>query len=387
MVTGGLAVSFAVGYAGGEVRSDVEITVTPSAQFSFEFSSSTSPLFDQSITHQIETIAKQFGKPNVHVKCIDSGALPMTWIARLTAAFCLASGVSLPPMVSEKRYLPTGLRRSRLYVPANTPKLIPNAPLFRPDAVILDLEESVHANRKVEALAMASFASEMLDWSGVELMVRVNAGPQGDADIATLAQSSVATFILPKITCADDVLRVDAILDDIGSHVRLIPLIESALGVEHAFEIASCSERITALSLGLEDYVADIGATRTLEQSESYFARARVLNAARAAGIMPLASVFPGFQNLDEVEEYARRARNAGYEGIGCIHPNQIDAVHRGFCASPKELEKANQIVEAYNSTQVSGGGVIGVDGSMADLPTYLRAKRLIEQSGGGNLS
>lgn len=375
--------SFTVGYAGSDVRSDVEITVTPASRFSYEFVSSTSPLYDQSIKEQIESVAKQYGEPNFELKCVDSGALPMTWSARLTAAFCLALGTPIPRMISEKRFAASSLRRTRLYVPANTPKLIPNAPLFGPDSVILDLEESVHADRKVEALAMATVASESLDWSGIELMVRVNSGVQGELEIVTLAQSAVATFILPKVTSPLDVLQVAEILNDTGSKAQLIPLIESALGVENAFEIASCSPRITAISLGLEDYVADIGASRTVEQSESAFARSRVLNAARAAGVMPLASVFPGYQILDEVEAYARQARQSGYEGIGCIHPNQVQAAHRGFAATSEELEKARQVVEAYHAAENGGGGVVGVDGSMADLPTYLRAKRLIDQSGG----
>jgi len=376
-------VSFTVGYSGPDVRSDVEITVTSANGFSYEYVSSTSPLYDKSIKEQIELVANQYGEPNFHLNCVDSGALPMTWSARLTAAFCLALGAPIPRMISEKQFATGSLRRTRLYVPANTPKLIPNAPLFRPDAVILDLEESVHADRKVEALAMAAVASESLDWCGIELMVRVNSGVQGELEIVTLAQSAVATFFLPKVTCPQDVLQVADILNDTDSKAQLIPLVESALGVENAFEIASCSTRITAISLGLEDYIADIGATRTVEQSESAFARSRVLNAARAASVMPLASVFPGYKNLDEVEAYARQARQSGYEGIGCIHPNQIQAAHRGFAATSEELEKARLVVEAYHAAESGGGGAVGVDGSMADLPTYLRAKRLIDQSGG----
>lgn len=376
--------SLVVGYAGTDFRSDVKITVAPSSSFGYEFVSHCSPLYDDSIRNQIELVAQQYDRPPIHLECIDSGALPMVWEARLTAAFCLFLGAPIPRMVSDKRYGSSGIRRSRLYVPANTPKLIPNAKLFRPDAVILDLEESVHADRKIEALAMAAVASEHLDWQGVELMIRVNSGTQGELELTTLAQSAVATFILPKVNCREDVLRAAEVLDSYRSEAALIPLIESAYGVENAFDIASCTNRITAISLGLEDYVSDIGAVRTAEQSESAYARSRVLNAARAAGIMPLASVVPGYQQLGEVEEYANQARRSGYEGVGCIHPNQIEAVHNGFRASQEELLRAHQVVEAYESAEKSGGGVVGVGGSMADLPTFLRAKRLIEYSEGG---
>ena len=231
---------------------------------------------------------------------------------------------------------------------------------------------------------MASSASESIDWGGTELMVRVNSGAQGEIDLATLAKSAVQTFILPKVDSPDDVLLVSELLTDAGSNAKIIPLIESALGVENAFQIAVSSRRITAISLGLEDYVADIGATRSLSQDESVYARSRVLNAARAAGIMPLASVYPRFQDLNKVEEYARSTRLTGYEGIGCIHPNQIEAAHRGFKASPEELETARKVVEAYQDAQQSGSGVVGVEGAMADLPTYRRAQRLLDLSGEG---
>lgn len=386
MVPGGMAVKFSVGYAEEDVRADVEIAISPASTFGYEFQSSCSPLYDHLIREQIVKVASEFGSPPLFLKCADSGALPFTWLARLTAAFCIGLGIPIPPVVSDKRYGFHGLRRTRLYVPSNTPKLIPNAPLFQADAVILDLEESVHVGRKTEALALAGAASESVDWTGMELMVRVNGGEQGRVDLLTLARSSVGTFILPKVDSPDNVLEVCELLDEAESDAKIIPLVESALGVENAYEIAACSSRISAISLGLEDYVADIGAIRTIDQSESFFARSRVLNAARAAGIMPLASVFPEFKNQSQVTEYARRARMDGYEGIGCIHPSQIDSVHLGFAADELELDRARKIVKAYEQASESGTGVVGVEGSMADLPTYRRAKRLLKISGLGGI-
>ncbi len=385
MASGGLAVSWVVGYSGAEVRADVQISVEPAVEFGYRFVSNCSPLYDQAIREQIESVAAEFGNPGLFLDCVDSGALPMTWAARLTAAFCVALDLPIPAVESKKRYLTRGLRRSRLYVPGNTPKLIPNAPLFGADAVILDLEESVHASRKTEALAMVAMASTQLDWGESELMVRVNSGERGRAEMQVLGRSGVATFILPKIESANEVAEIDALLTESGSECLVFPLLESALGVENAFDIARSSTRVTAISLGLEDYAADIGATRTVEQTESSFARARVLNAARAAKVMPLASVFPRFQDLSEVEGYARASRSAGYEGVGCIHPNQIEAVHRGFMPTDKELAHAHQVVDAYEAAERQGSGAVGVDGSMADLPTYLRSKRIVEQSRGGN--
>lgn len=384
MVAGGMAVMVRVGYSGPDIRADVEITAEPAAQFGFDFVSSCSPLYDELIRDQIWTVAREFGEPALHLTCRDSGALPMIWSARLTATFCLSLGLEIPAVVSGRRFSGQGLRRSRLYVPANTPKLIPNAPLFSPDAVILDLEESVHADRKVEALAMVASVSEGVDWGDIELMVRINSGALGLSELATLAGSSVGTFVIPKVDSPGDLVSIMNLLDLSDSSAKILPLIESALGVENAFEIAKCSPRVTAISLGLEDYVADIGATRSVDQSESWFARSRVLNAARAAGVMPLASVFPRFLVEEEVEDYSRGARLAGYEGIGCIHPNQIGPAHRGFIASGAELERAKRVIEAYERAEGEGKGAVGVDGAMADLPTYERAKRVVRLAGGG---
>lgn len=381
MVAGGLAVSWVVGYSGEDVRADVQITVTPASTFGYEFMSNISPLYDDAIREQIESLAADFGNPGLFLSCIDSGALPISWSARLTAAFCVALELPIPVVEKVGRGPTNRLRRSRLYVPGNTPKLIPNAPLFGADAIILDLEESVHAARKKEALAMVASVCGELDWGRSELMVRVNSGELGRQEMRVLGRSGVQTFVLPKVESAVEVVAVDSLLTEIGSDCMLFPLVESALGVENAFEIAKSSKRVTAISLGLEDYVADIGAVRTIEQTESAFARARVLNAARAAGVMPLASVFPRFQDLAEVEEYARSSRAEGYEGVGCIHPNQLEAVHRGFAPSEKELNTAHQVVEAYETAQSQGSGAVGVNGSMADLPTYLRSKRIIEQA------
>lgn len=373
--------SWVVGYSGDDVRADVQITVTPASGFGYEFVSTISPLYGEAIRIQIESVAERFGNPAVYLKCVDSGALPMVWTARLTAAFCIALDLPFPAVESSSRGSSGGLRRSRLYVPGNTPKLIPNAPLFGADAIILDLEESVHAARKKEALAMVASVCGELDWGRSELMIRVNAGELGQEEMRVLGKSGVQTFILPKVESADEVVAIDEFLSAMGSDCLLFPLVESALGVENSYKIAKSSKRVTALSLGLEDYVADICAKRTIEQSESLYARGRVLNAARAAGVIPLASVFPRFQDLAEVEEYARSSRAAGYEGVGCIHPNQIAAVHRGFAPSDKELQDAHQVVVAYEAAASLGTGVIGVNGSMADLPTYLRSKRIIEQA------
>lgn len=373
--------TFEVGYAGPDVRSDVCISVSPATQFAYTFTSSASPLYDQAIREQIESVAALFDHPPVNLNCVDSGALPFTWWARLCTAFSIACGRPLPTLPVSRDAATPSLRRTRLYVPGNTPKLIPNAALYGPDAIVLDLEESVHPERKTEALAMVLSALGSLDWGAVELMVRVNKGEQGVRDMEGLARAPVTTFVLPKVESANEVLAIDRLLGDLDSAALLFPLVESALGVEWAYEIAAASPRVTALSLGLEDYLSDLGASRTEGQSESAFARSRVLNAARAAGITPLASVYPDYSNLVGVEGYAAAARQAGYEGVGCIHPAQIEPSHLAYAYSPAEVEKAREIVGAFESASSEGASVVGVQGAMVDQPTYRRALKVVRSA------
>jgi citrate lyase subunit beta / citryl-CoA lyase len=370
-----------VGHAGEKVRADVQILVEAATEFSCTWVSSTSPLYDHAIESQIEEVATEFGRPSCRLACVDSGALPFTWKARLRTALRLFTGQAPPRPRITHSPRSSGLCRSRLYIPGNTPKLYLNAPLSRPDAIILDLEESVGSDRKEEALDLVIEGLRALSWGGTEMMARVNAGERGLEEIRALAAEPVDTFILPKVETADQVKEVDRLLESLGADQRLFPLIESALGVENAFLIAGCSPRVRALSLGLEDYLADIGAKRTQDQSESAYARSRVLNAARATGALPLASVYPGFEDRPALEAYVRAARDIGCEGIGCIHPAQVPIVHEAFRPSEEEQAKATAVLEAYESASQAGSGVTSTGGQMIDLPTYRRALRVIERA------
>lgn len=212
-------------------------------------------------------------------------------------------------------------------------------------------------------------------------MVRLNSGERGDFELDRLCRTGVDTFIIPKVEHAEELHRLDARLTEHQAPQRLFPLIESARGVENAFAIASASPRVKALSLGLEDYVRDIGAVRSPGQEESAYARSRVLNAARAAGIIPLASVFPGFEDEAALTAYVQQARNLGYEGIGCIHPAQVPVVHGAFSPSDREVEWARAVLSAYEEALTHGKGATRVGGEMVDGPTYARAQRILARS------
>ncbi|AIE83753.1 aldolase/citrate lyase family protein [Fimbriimonas ginsengisoli] len=374
-----------VGEHGPAIRSDVWIAVMDASKAGYDLTTSVEAIYGQSIRRQVEAALGRFGNPNVHLEIRDSGALPFALEARLEAALCSHLGLPLPALPARTVPKRTHLRRTRLYVPGNGPKLFPNAGLYRPDGLILDLEDSVAPDAKFAALAMVRRALTALDWDGSERMVRVNQGEQGMRDLMVVASQGVEAFLLPKIEEPEQVREAASRLDELGSEAVLLPLIESAAGIERAFEIASSSPRVAAITVGLEDYVTDLHAERTSEGRESAYAQARIVNAARAAGVSPLASVFPQVDDPDAMFEYARNARGLGFDGVGCIHPRQIRAAHRAFAPSAEELGDAAAIVAGFEAALAEGRGAVSVRGRMVDAPVYERAREVLARGGAGS--
>jgi citrate lyase subunit beta/citryl-CoA lyase len=345
-------------------------------------------LYGNSILRQIEDILHHYGISHVSVFMEDSGALPFVICARMEAAIRKLTGSKkkylLPALTSGLKHTHKDtLRRSRLYVPGNTPKLIINSGLYKSDGIILDLEDSVPADKKEEARILVRNALRNNDLMGSERMVRINPLPAGLDDLCELEGESVDMVLIPKCETASQVTDIDRIIsgwtENGNGTVWLMPIVESAAGVINAYAIASASPRVAALAVGLEDYTADIGARRTSEGTESFFARSMVINAARAAGVQPVDSVFPDFGNQEGLFRTATTASQMGFEGMGCIHPGQIPVVHRAFDPAPEEVEKAKIIVEAYEKAIREGLGVVSVGSKMIDPPVVKRAQRLLD--------
>jgi citrate lyase subunit beta/citryl-CoA lyase len=163
--------------------------------------------------------------------------------------------------------------------------------------------------------------------------------------------------------------------------VWLMPILESGLGVENAFSIASASEAVVALTIGLEDYTADLGVVKTPDGQETAWARSRLVNAARAAGVQAIDSVYGDVADEAGLLAWGRRARGMGFVGMGCIHPRQIRVIHEGFAPTQPELEKALKIVAAFENAQAAGLGVVSLGTKMIDRPVVLRAQKLVERA------
>jgi citrate lyase subunit beta/citryl-CoA lyase len=380
------------GNRGEKIRSDchVSIEIRNSGGIVINLVSKVERMFGRQIREQVDQVLHELQIPNALVDIEDTGALPFVIAARLEAAAREASGTirtSVPEIIPENLYESERERTrfSRLYLPGNNPGMMLNAGIHKPDGIILDLEDSVAPDRKAEARLLVRNALCQVDFYGAERMVRINQLPAGLVDLETVIPYRVHLVLLPKCESADQVTEVDeqirTVLEKHGQEreVFLMPIIESCLGVEHAFEIAKASSRVVAMAIGLEDYTADLGVSRTMAGDESLYARTRLVNACRAAGIQAIDSVFSDVADMEGLGENVRRSRSLGFEGMGCIHPRQVPVIQRGFCPTEEEIERAEQIVEAYREAESRGLGVVALGTKMIDAPVVRRARKTME--------
>jgi len=342
--------------------------------------------YGDSIREQILRGLSRLGVTDAVVTVEDRGALPFVIDARLEAAVRgtgLGEGKQLLPE-RKGAAAPSSrdrLRRSRLYLPGSQPKFFVNAALHAPDAVILDLEDSVHPAEKEAARLLVRNALLAVDFGSCERLVRVNQLPLGFQDLAEIVPAGPQLLLLPKVESPEQVVAVDEAAGSLvgkGERPWLMPILESALGVERAFAIATASPRVAALTIGLEDYTADLGVVKTREGEESLYARYRLVNAARAAGVAAIDSVYGDFEDTEGLLAYGRRSRAIGFEGMGCIHPRQISVIHDAFAPGEVEIEKAVAIVRAFREAEEKGLGVVSLGSKMIDPPVVERAVRLL---------
>jgi citrate lyase subunit beta/citryl-CoA lyase len=218
-------------------------------------------------------------------------------------------------------------------------------------------------------------------------MVRINQLPLGLEDLDAIVPEHPDLILIPKVESAEQMrevhLAVAELLARIGGArpLWLMPILESAEGIEHAYEIARASDRTVALTIGLEDYTADLGVAKTKEGSETLFARMRLVNAARAAGLQAIDSVYGDVGDLEGLGAWAVRSRAMGFEGMGCVHPRQIAPIHEAFAPSRSEIDKALRIEAAFRDAQEKGLGVVSLGSKMVDPPVVERARRLVARA------
>ena len=269
-----------------------------------------------------------------------------------------------------------GAARSWLYVPATRPGLLDKAMAGDADAVVLDLEDSVPAGRKDEARAHAVEAVTAT-WPK-PLWIRVNQVRtlEGRADLDALAGTPVQGLRLPKCESPEE---IRAVLGRIDAPLHL--LFETALGVERAFALATAAPQVALLSLGEADLAADL---RVSDAGALDWARARLVNAARAAGLPgPVQSVWTDVADLDGLTADTRRAHAHGFFGRSVIHPRQIPPVNAAFTPRPEQVEDARRLLDSLRRAEDAGSAAWLDDrGRFVDPAVVARARWVLDLAG-----
>ena len=280
------------------------------------------------------------------------------------------------------------MRRSMLFLPGNTPNIIVNGEILGADAVILDLEDAVAPAEKDSARILVRNAIKYMGFGKCEVIVRINAIDTAfwQKDLDAIIPVRPSLIMPPKTACAADVLEVDAYITQLeeklgleqGS-IGLIPLIETALGVENAYQIASACPRVKAIFLGGEDLTADLRCKRTKEGQEIFYARSRMVVAARAAGVEVYDTPFTDVNDDEGIYTDAQLAKSLGFTGKAAISPRHVKAINEVFSPSMKDIEYAYEVMEAIRIGKEQGKGAVSLRGKMIDAPIVARAQQTID--------
>jgi citrate lyase subunit beta/citryl-CoA lyase len=272
--------------------------------------------------------------------------------------------------------------RSMLYVPANVPRFVAKAAGAGADAVILDLEDSVPADRKVEARAALAEAVPLVAAGGSAVLVRVNrplrlALPDIEAAIAAGADG----ILLTKVLGPDHVVLAAEVLAAAPRRMAIVPVVETASALLRIEDIARAHPLVAGLLVGAEDLAAECGAQP--DDELIVLAKRRMVIAAVAAGVAPLGTLgtVADFRDADRIRDLVARSRRSGLVGATCIHPALVPILNAGFSPSEAEVALARRQVAAAEAAAAEGRGSFTVDGMMVDEPVLIRARRILSQA------
>jgi citrate lyase subunit beta/citryl-CoA lyase len=277
------------------------------------------------------------------------------------------------------------LRRSRIYLPGNSPRMIQKGPLLGADAVILDLEDSVSPEEKDAARILVGMAIRHVDFRDTEVMVRINPLDIGGVeDLKVILPAGPDAVLIPKCESPEDVVKVEKIItqSELPKPVAIIVMIESAKGILHAYEIACASSLVEAITFGGEDFTQDIGATRTKEGKEIFWGRSMLVIAAKAAGVQALDTVFSDLNDEEGLRRDTQTIKEMGFDGRAAVHPAQIEIIHEVFAPTTTEIQHAANVVHAAEIARKRGKGVAVVKGKMIDAPIIKRAEKIVRIAG-----
>ncbi len=271
-------------------------------------------------------------------------------------------------------------RRSILYLPGSSQRMMAKAGSRGADVLVLDLEDGVHPDLKSAAREQIQGALERFDWGGSEVFIRANAldTAWGAEDIDFIADVRPRGAVLPK---CEDPKEVEDVANRLGPDVRLFLMVETAEGVLEAATLA-CGSNVTGLVFGAADYRESLRAGKLSDETELLFARAQILHAARAAGIEAFDTPWFEYKDIAGLEASAHRVRQMGFDGKTAIHPSQVPVINRVFSPSPEEVERARRIIEVMDKASAAGKNVTTLDDEMVEAIHVKQAKRILARAG-----
>jgi citrate lyase subunit beta / citryl-CoA lyase len=273
-------------------------------------------------------------------------------------------------------------RRSVLYMPGANERALEKAKALPADALILDLEDAVAPDAKVDARARVCAAAASGEYGSREIAIRVNSiDTQWHADdLRAAAEAGPAGVLVPKIESADQVHQIESALEAGGApdHTLLWAMVETPVAMLHAAEIAGASERLAVLVMGTNDLAKELQAEHVPGRQPLLTGLSLALLAARAAGKVILDGVYNDIKNEEGFEAECRQGREMGFDGKTLIHPSQLEPCNRIFAPSDDEIASSREIIEAFEAAEAEGRGVVTVNGRMVENLHVDNARRIL---------
>ena len=281
-------------------------------------------------------------------------------------------------------------RRALLYMPGDDLHKIRKAITLGVDCICMDMEDGVAVNRKTEARHTIADALQSLDFGRSERLARIN--PVGSGleldDLLAAMQGKPDGVVVPKVDTAEQIHWTSQTMAAVEKKngwqvgaISLIVLIETARGILNLASIAGADPRLQALIFGSEDLAGDIGAIRTPQGWEVFYARSAVVLHAAAYDLQAIDQVYLDFHDTDGLIKDCQSGVEMGFSGKQIIHPNQVAPVQTTFTPSDEAIAQAQRLMEAFELHQQSGRGAFALDGRMVDAPIVKAARRVLERA------
>ncbi len=281
----------------------------------------------------------------------------------------------------------SNLFRSLVFVPGNNPRFLEKAKSLSADVVCFDLEDSVPDKEKKKARVLIKNALKKRNQYSASIFARTNSPDSGkiEADLKEIVQKGIDGIVIPKVNSAKELKKIEKTISSLEKKrkikgIRLMPSIESALGVVNCYEIASASKRIDALVFGIFDLLNDMGIEYTKGNPRgAKYSRYKVPVAAAAAGVAAIDGIWQDLKDKKGFTNDCQVGKSLGYSGKSVIHPDQIKTVHKIFHPSKPEIAWAKKVCNVYEKSTKKGRGATVVDGKMIDEVHYKWAKAVLE--------